>query len=83
MPNKNHINTTDLNELNIPLVNKLYIWRANKECKNAPLGAFGILEAMKIDSDNFQIQRYTTLESVPRIFIRCKIDGIWHGWSEA
>lgn len=82
MTNRNHLDKTDLNEVPIPSINGLYVWRAQNTCLNTPKAAHGLLEVMKIDSDNFQIQRYTTLESVPRIFTRCKINGIWYGWSE-
>lgn len=82
MTNRSHLDKTDLNEVPIPSINGLYVWRAQNTCLNTPKAAHGLLEVMKIDSDNFQIQRYTTLESVPRIFTRCKINGIWYGWSE-
>ena len=82
MTNRGHLDKTDLNEVPIPSINGLYVWRAQNTCLNTPKAAHGLLEVMKIDSDNFQIQRYTTLESVPRIFTRCKINGIWYGWSE-
>ena len=82
MTNRNYLDKTDLNEVPIPSINGLYVWRAQNTCLNTPKAAHGLLEVMKIDSDNFQIQRYTTLESVPRIFTRCKINGIWYGWSE-
>lgn len=82
MTNRGHLDKTDLNEVPIPSINGLYVWRAQNTCLNTPKAVHGLLEVMKIDSDNFQIQRYTTLESVPRIFTRCKINGIWYRWSE-
>lgn len=80
LPNKGPY-TGDLNNIS-GNPNILIFHRANNECLNAPVRAHGLVETLYIDSAPFAVQKFTSLEVVPRLWIRAKVNNIWNAWVE-
>ena len=60
----------------------LIAYRAVKGCANAPSNNHGILDTMYVDTVAYALQRYTTLEASPKLWIRTKLEGTWGAWVE-
>lgn len=62
--------------------NTLLVYRVAGGSTNSPTSNHGILETMYIDTAPYAIQRYTSLNASPQIWVRSKISGTWNAWVE-
>ncbi|SET70865.1 hypothetical protein SAMN05443270_1057 [Lacrimispora sphenoides] len=72
----------DLND--VPYIaNIMTIYRASDKCLNTPVAAVnGIMETMYIDGNTYAIQRFTSLTTTPKLFVRIKDENGWKAWVE-
>ena len=73
--------TGNLND--IPFVsNFITVCRAAQNSTNAPAADYGIVETLYVDSSSYAIQRFTSMNATPRLWVRSKINGTWNAWVE-
>lgn len=69
----------DLNNVVVDKIDNVYIFSVSpSECTNLPINDYGMLEVMYITSNNFCIQRFTSITN--EIYTRNKVSGNWNAW---
>ena len=69
----------DLNNVVVDKIDNVYIFSVSpSECTNLPINDYGMLEVMYITSNNFCIQRFTSITN--EIYTRNKVSGNWNTW---
>ena len=69
----------DLNNVVVDKIDNVYVFGVSpSECTNLPINDYGMLEVMYITSNNFCIQRFTSITN--EIYTRNKVSGNWNAW---
>ena len=69
----------DLNNVVVDKIDNVYVFSVSpSECTNLPINDYGMLEVMYITSNNFCIQRFTSITN--EIYTRNKVSGNWNPW---
>ena len=71
----------DLNNVVVDKIDNVYVFGVSpSECTNLPINDYGMLEVMYITSNNFCIQRFTSITN--EIYTRNKVSGNWNAWQK-
>ena len=68
-----------LDNVVVDKIDNVYVFGVSpSECTNLPINDYGMLEVMYITSNNFCIQRFTSITN--EIYTRNKVSGNWNAW---
>ena len=80
IPNKG-VYVGNLNDIPVA-ANALTIWLSDTASTNSPVAVYGLVETIYIGNSSHAIQRFTSWEATPRLFVRRKNSGTWGSWVE-